>query len=389
MYAIRCEFEKKYWGEAVNTANYLQNRLPTKATDKTPYELWFSRKPDVKNLHVFGCEAYAHIHKEQRRKLDDKAEKLIFTGYSEESKAFRLLNKQTNVIKISRDVIFLDKIQEKEKDYETHDEIIFSNTETHHEDESSLEDGSSEDDFHSTGETDSDNVEHLQSEVVEQTMCRRSERSNRGVPPDRYMANLNLIKNEESEPRSVKEALSSFNKNKWKKAMDEEINSLNENSTWDIVPLPKDSNLVTCKWVFKTKCSADGNTERYKARLVARGFSQKYGIDYDEVFAPVVRQTTFRTFLTYAGIKGMVIKHFDAKTAFLNGKISETIYMKQPDGYVIPSKEDYVCRLNRGIYGLKQAAKIWNDQLNNLLKKYGFIESKADPCLYIKMITDK
>lgn len=104
---------KKYWGEAVTTANYLQNRLPTKCNNSTPYEKWFSQKPNLKNIHVFGCEAYAKIPDELRRKLDSKARKLYLVGYSEQSKAFRLLDKETNKITISRDIIFLDEKQKK------------------------------------------------------------------------------------------------------------------------------------------------------------------------------------------------------------------------------------------------------------------------------------
>ena len=137
----------------------------------------------------------------------------------------------------------------------------------------------------------------------------------------------------------------------------------------------------------KKKKKRKGEVERYKARLVARGFSQKYGIDYDEVFAPVVRQTTFRILLTLAGQRDMVVKHFDAKTAFLNRKLKERIYMSQPEGYIEKNKEEIRrrSRLIKGIYGLKQAAKVWHDQLSNYLKEYGFVQSIADPCLYIKV----
>ena len=159
---------------------------------------------------------------------------------------------------------------------------------------------------------------------------------------------------------------------------------MKENGTWDIVPKPKDRDIVSCRWMFKLKRNAEGNIEKYKARLVARGFSQIYGTDYDEVFAPVVRQTTLRTLLAIAGQRDMSIKHFDAKRAFLNGVLTETIYMKQPKGYAIPCKEDYVCKLKKSIYGLQQAANVWNDKLDDLLRKFRFRKSKTDPCLYIK-----
>lgn len=239
---LDANLDKKYWGEAINTANYLQNRLPTRATNQTPYKLWFSKMPDVGNLHIFGCSTYVHVHKEQRKKLDDKAKKFIFVGYSDESKAFRLLDTETNHIKISRDVIFLDKASKNNLTHETESKVTFSkirdntedDTEDVHKEESEEESSSEEiseeelttDEFMSSTEADDDHKE------IDQTQFRRSERINRGVPPDRYMASINMVKKENDEPRSAKEALSGPDKNSWKKAMDEEMSSLEENDTW-------------------------------------------------------------------------------------------------------------------------------------------------------------
>lgn len=166
--------------------------------------------------------------------------------------------------------------------------------------------------------------------------------------------------------------------------MDEEIKALMHNNTWTLVDPPAGANIVSCKWVYKTKRNLDGSVKKYKARLVARGFSQKYGTDYDEVFAPVVRHTTFRVFLTVAGMKGMHTRNNDANSAFLNGILENDIYMHQPQGYVDSKNKNKVCKLNKGIYGLKQAAKIWNDKLVATLNQYGFTQSKIGPCLFVK-----
>ena len=381
---LDADLEKKYWAEAVNTANYLQNILPTKAATKTPHELWTSRKPDVKNLHIFGCKAYVFVHKEQRKKLDNKANKMIFVGYSEESKGYRFLDKTTSCIKISRDVVFLDKHPEETQNNRIYSEIEFSISDKPQEmdEEENVQQSENESNEEHLS-IDSDSSEDQPPEPTPETQRRQSQRSNRGVPPDRYMATTKLAKGDH-EPSSIQEALSGLDKEEWKKAINEELESLIRNGTWDIVPKPTGRDVITCKWVFKIKRNAEGDIERYKARLVARGFSQKYGVDYDEVFAPVVRQTTFRTLLTVASQKGMIIKHFDAKTAFLNGELEETIFMKLPEGYIGTGKKDLVCKLKKGIYGLKQAAKVWNDKINSLLKDYGFVQSTADPCLYVK-----
>lgn len=127
-------------------------------------------------------------------------------------------------------------------------------------------------------------------------------------------------------------------------------------------------------WTGASNVSKDG--------LIAQGFSQKYGTDYDQVFAPVVKQTTFRILLSIAGKEGMLVQHWDAKTAFLNGKIKEKIYMKQPPEYEQEEKLDLVCLLKKSIYGLKQAARLWSEVIHEALVNNGFIQSNADPCMY-------
>ena len=124
--------------------------------------------------------------------------------------------------------------------------------------------------------------------------------------------------------------------------------------------------------------------ERYKARLVARGFSQKYGIDYEETFAPVVRFASIRALLAYAVQNDMLIHQMDVVTAFLNGTLEEEIYMSQPDGYIKSGEEHLVCRLKKSIYGLKQSPRCWNQAFSEYLKSIDFAQSGADPCVYIK-----
>lgn len=409
---IDAGLDNKYWGEAVATANYLQNRLPTRTTAKTPYELWFSQIPDLTRIKQFGCEAYVHIPKEKRRKLDEKAKKLIFTGYSEESKAYRLLDKSTNKIIISRDVVFLD---EKASNPKSEGVIPISTSINERISKDIGKDDTSEVLVTLRGKKNDIQENQLIQEVQgiqenqpiqedqdiqenqrqgdgdgegdrqEAPQPRRSERTNKGVPPPLFVASAKLSI---EEPRTRGQALSGPNKEKWMEAMDEEIKSLLDNETWEIVPAPKDRDVVSCKWVFKVKRYAQGLVDRFKARLVARGFSQKYGSDYDQVFAPVVRQVTFRAVLTIAGQQNMVMKHYDAKTAFLNGKLKEVVFMKQPEGYEVKGKENMVCRLIKSIYGLKQAARVWNERLHEILEELGFCRSEADPCLYFKITSD-
>lgn len=359
-----------YWGEAVITANYLQNRLPTTATGETPYGRWYSRKPDLKNIHIFGSRAYIQVPDQHRRKLNNKAEELLFVGYSEDTKAYRFLNKETNKIKISRDVIFLDDPPPDEEDYR-----IKGYTE---EEERNPDKDNSSESFELMKTPSCD----LKKEVTpESPKLRRSERKNKGIPAVRYEVAGKMSEYRISEPETFEEASSGPDSAKWKAAMDEEIRSLQENNTWEIVDSPTGSKTIGCKWIYKLKTDANGTIQRYKARLVAQGYTQRYGIDYSEVFAPVVKQTTFRTLLTIAGKKKMIVKHYDVKNAFLHGKLEKEIYMRQPPGYQTTDKAK-VCKLKRGLYGLKQAAMGWNKTLDSILVNAGFARSKTDACLY-------
>ncbi|CAI7806123.1 unnamed protein product [Closterium sp. NIES-54] len=135
------------------------------------------------------------------------------------------------------------------------------------------------------------------------------------------------------EPATLKEALEISDAEEWKKAMDSELKSIEKNGTWELVELPEGRKAITSKWLFKIKSDAAGNIERYKSRLVAKGYQQKEKVDYKELFAPVVKPTTLRTLLAGAAIKGWVVKQMDVTTAFLNGVLEEEIFMAQPEGF--------------------------------------------------------
>ena len=158
---------------------------------------------------------------------------------------------------------------------------------------------------------------------------------------------------------------------------------MKENDVWDLVKLPEGRKATGSKWVFKTKHDAEGNIERYKARLVAQGYNQKYGIDYDETFCPVVRFESIRTIIALAAILNLKLRQLDITTAFLNGWLKEDIYMKQPKGFEIGGKENLVCKLKRSIYGLKQSSRCWNEELDKFMKESGFKQSASDPCICI------
>jgi hypothetical protein len=165
--------------------------------------------------------------------------------------------------------------------------------------------------------------------------------------------------------------------------MQEEFSALLANHTWDLVLRPPRSNVVTGKWVFKHKFKADGSLERYKARWVLRGFTQRPGIDYDETFSPVVKPATVRTVLSLAVSRSWPVHQLDVKNAFLHGTLSETVYCAQPAGFEDTSRPDFVCRLNRSLYGLKQAPRAWYSRFATFLLQLGFAEAKSDTSLFV------
>ncbi|KMQ86153.1 gag-pol polyprotein [Lasius niger] len=356
MEAARCmlidaSMAKRYWAEAVSTANFLQNILPNREIEKTPYELWNKQTADVDRLRIFGSKGYTHVPKEKRRKLDDKATLLTFVGYSMESKAYRMLDIKTNQITISRNVKFDENYSKSTKWEAEHDVQQKRKNETVEREKTVTRDKATrlaEVEFNlenleekqvvideadlerKNKEKDDDECEIIEFEELNETeptfedatdatfeyrgstnktsnmATRHSERTTKGQPPERFKHSARTAKNEIEEykkPRNRSEALNRSEHREWTQAMDEELQSHMKNETWKLTELPQGRKAIGCKWVFKRKPNTETGTLKFKARLVAQRFSQKYGTDYDEVFALVVRADTLRLLLTVAAKK--------------------------------------------------------------------------------------
>jgi len=158
----------------------------------------------------------------------------------------------------------------------------------------------------------------------------------------------------------------------WYNAMQEEIQALHSNHTWSLVSSHPSMNVIGSRWVYKIKRDADGRIDRYKARLVARGFSQQEGIDYLETFSLVVKPTTVRLVLTIAVSYGWNIHQLDVYNAFLNDILQDEVYMAQPLGFVDSVMSSHMCRLHKSLYGLKQAPQTWYNRLSEFLISIGF-----------------
>lgn len=419
---------KEFWAEAVSTAAYLVNRSPTRSLQTTPEEAWTGKKPDLQHLRIFGSLALVHVPKQRRKKFDAKSQKAVFVGYADGTKGYRVYDPVKRSVQISRDVIVVQEgepqnlvgISEEQQQIQfmelyTVDEPNASGgqhpvVEPSVGDDDVDEDDSEESAASDSGSSDLEFMDVLDSEnepalpsqlgrpAVEQQGLRRSDRERR--TPGKYSDYVTYSsfsgevvspqstpmcpKTSFDNPQSYEEALNGPDREKWIAAMREEIAALEENETWELTSLPSDRKAIRNKWVFKTKRGPTGDIERYKARLVVKGCSQRPGIDFDEVYSPVVRYSTIRYLLALAVKHDLDVEQMDAVTAFLQGELSdEVIYMELPRGFAGTSKQ--VCRLRKALYGLKQSSRVWNNQLDQALKKFGLEQSKVDPCLYFRI----
>ncbi|RVW61151.1 Retrovirus-related Pol polyprotein from transposon TNT 1-94 [Vitis vinifera] len=342
------------WGEAIKTAVYILNRVPSKAVAKTPYELWTSKKPSIRHLHVWGCPAEARPYKPNEKKLDSRTVSCYFVGYSERSRGFKFYDPSTRSFFETGNAKFIEDVELSgreplrkvvfEEEFVNipiittgHGHIMFNDTIQNVQSITGIQD---------TPEIPPAQVmEPIQvhQEVTQQPQepqvqvpLRRSTRERRSTISDDYVVYLQEHEFDmglEDDPISVSQVKQSSNSEKWIEAMKDEMKSMKDNGVWDLVELPKGVKPIGCKWIFKTKRDSKGNIVRYKARLVAKGFTQKEGIDYKETFSPVSSKDSFRIIMALVAHYDLELHQMDVKTAFLNGNIDETIYMVQPENF--------------------------------------------------------
>ncbi|KAL4017709.1 hypothetical protein IC575_021270 [Cucumis melo] len=173
---------------------------------------------------------------------------------------------------------------------------------------------------------------------------------------------------------------------RWIKAMDLEMESMYSNYVWTLVDQPNDVKPIGCKWIYKRKRDQVGKVQTFKAQLVAKGYTQKEGIDNEETFSPVAMIKSIRILLSIATFYDYEIWQMDVKTTFLNGNLEESIYMVQPERFIQKGQEQKVCKLQKSIYGLKQASKSWNIRFDTTIKSYGFEQNVDEPCVYKRII---
>ncbi|KAK0570630.1 hypothetical protein LWI29_004098 [Acer saccharum] len=363
---------RNLWAEAINTACYIGNRVFLRpGTKQTSYELWKGRKPNVSYFHIFGSKCYILNDRDQLGKFDAKSDEGIFIGYALNSKAYRVFNLKTQSVMESSNVVFDDcrpKHDDHEEDVcEVYDLPLKESGET----SSGVKSNQDEED-----DLPLNRVPHLDSNEPAPWVRKLHDKDDiigdvrEGVRTRRQIANQisYTCYTSQLEPKKVDEALED---EFWVLAIHEELNQFERNEVWTLVPRPRNTNVIGTKWVFRNKSDEDGNIVRNKARLVAQGYSQIEGIDFEETFAPVARLESIRLLLSISCVYKFKLHQMDVKSAFLNGLLHEEVFVEQPKGFVDPHHPSHVYRLKKALYGLKQAPRAWYERLTLYLVDNG------------------
>ena len=375
------------WNEVWNTAVYIYNRSPHSALDGgiplAAYRGIDNNQLDLSNMRIIGCRAYSHILKDDRSKLADVAEILYLVGYSSASKGYRLWNPSTNKVVERYDVRFdetkvykdinnklmqLDIPLDQNRD--TANDYVVSKIVKHRQ----TTDGNMEFLVRWKGFSRA----HDTWEPTENLSCTRLLRSyfnQRRMPIPHSMA-LAALTTPPTKPSSWSQAIKDPS---WKASMERELASIKENGTFKLVPRPN-APIIKTKWVFKTKLNVDGTVDKLKSRLVARGFTQTHGVDYDETFLPVISHQALRIMVSIAASQGKPVFQIDVHTAFLNGYANRGIYCEQPPGF--EDGTNRVWQLLRALYGLKQAGRLWYLTLHEFLIELNYHPLPTEPCVY-------
>lgn len=352
-------------------------------------------------MRVFGSDAYAYVPKEKTTKFDARAKKLVLVGYDSESSNYRLYDPVTKCVSISRNVVFNERAHEwdlkaSESEVEltlpspTNDEDGDEEPNTDHGNGAAVGNRGADDvaagnvrEHRVVEEEDAENEIEDEPQAQQEVVTPRSLRRRDTLrPPARYA----LYVAECNVPTTYQEAISGPEASKWAEAIEDELDAHKKNGTWKIVPRKSGEKSIDSKWVFKILQDTNGNVSKFKARLCARGFKQREGVDYSETFSPVVRYDSLRVLLAIITQADLETMQFDVRTAFLHGVLDEEIRMEMPTGLQVSEEAKHrgsvVCLLKKSLYGLKQAPRCWNLKFTNFLKSFNLKETNADRCVF-------
>ncbi|CAL9021631.1 unnamed protein product [Prunus brigantina] len=378
---------KHFWAEAISSACYTANRVYLRPKSKaTPYELWKGKKPNVSHLRVFGSTCYIYKDREHLSKFDSRSDIGIFLGYSLTSKAYRVYNIRTKSVMESINVVINDSDLKQVKQINDDDDLTGMQTEHRCDQVQAANDAFSITNSEDIHDTSSQTLrigakqvkrDHKPENIIGKLHDKMRTRS-QDVEEISYLCYVSQI-----EPKNVKEAIVD---NDWILAIQEELNQFERNDVWYLVPRPKDANVIGTKWIFRNKTDEKGKVIRNKARLVAQGYTQVEGLDFDETFAPVARLESVRLLLAIACHLRIKLYQMDVKSAFLNGVLQEEVYVEQPAGFKDHFYPDHVYRLKKALYGLKQAPRTWYERLSSYLLQNGYTRGAIDKTLFVKRV---
>ncbi|KAJ0754054.1 putative RNA-directed DNA polymerase [Helianthus annuus] len=363
-------------------------------------KVWSGKDVSYDDLRVFGCKAFVHIPKDERTKLDVKTKPCIFVGYGGDEFGHRFYDPISKKLIRSFDADFIEdqslKDIEKTKIVPQHtddltdlDPVPPQHSEPHNEDDIQHDEQHGTDNHDIPEQQELDEGPHPELPVPGMPTFIPLRRSTRNRHPStRYSTDEYVLLTDGGEPECYEEAMEDEHKREWVEAMQDEMNSLYENNTFELVKLPKGKRALKNKWVYKVKTEEHTSRPRYKARLVVKGFSQRKGIDFDEIFSPVVKMSSIRVILGLAASLDLEVEQMDVKTAFLHGDLDKEIYMEQPEGFRVKGKEDYVCKLQKSLYGLKQAPRQWYKKFESVMGKQGYRKTISDHCVFFQRFGD-
>ena len=416
---LDADLPESYWYDALEYATLLHNVVPTRPLgDITPEEAWSGNKPDVSRLRVFGARAFVHIPDTHRSKLAAKLLVCTFLGHAQNRRAYRLVHRPSHRFLESRDVIFdeggpaartsFEHIVIEPDDAETADaeaggvkadsgEVANAGTGG-----AKAADTNAGDAGKAGGASESDKeIEEMltitpkpPTPTIASTRPKRTVRAPIRDDDPRYSVSSYSTRKRPAEkakvahadisgdPRTYTQAMARADAAEWEAACEAERRAFEHMGVYEVVPRPQGRKVVGSKWVFRIKRGPDGAIQKYKARIVAQGFSQIEGIDYDETFAPVAKFASLRVILALAAERDLEVHQMDVKLAYLNGELKEEIFMEAPPGFEIPA--GMVLRLVKAVYGTKQGGRVWYEEIRDKLSSMGYQRTEADHAVFTR-----
>ncbi|KAD7478862.1 hypothetical protein E3N88_01998 [Mikania micrantha] len=406
----------KFWGECILTATYIINCVPSKILkNKTPYEVLLGKPPSYDHMRTFGCLAYYwnNTKGDKFEPRGKRGESVPFgnNNLSNQSQAHKVNEdeewvrggdippvmdgNQTHVHEAAQNHTLGPQDEEAMQQADNDEAPEPTNDPTHDQLENNEEtDETSEPVTHQRGTRVRTQPQHLKdyavklSPSVDHANPSHNQANHTVHPLAHYISYENFSTNHKAfmsaidshdEPKSFKQASQD---KRWQEDMQNEIKALEQNDTWTLEELPPGKKAIDSKWIYKVKHKPNGEVERYKARLIAKGYTQLEGVDYHDTFAPVAKLVTMRALLVLAVKRSWYTHQLDVNNAFLHGDLEEEVYMKVPQGFA-RENESRVCRLRKSIYGLKQASRNRYHKFTSSLMNLGYKQSVADPSLFI------